>query len=332
MALIWMDGFDHYGTVVANIDPSYTRSACSLSNSAPRTGTTNLVVANSGTVRRNMAANATIIGAAVGFNISELGTDIGPLVFYDGATIQVGLYVNASGGITVYRTSTASVLGSSAPGLVSVGPWYHLEVRLVVDNAAGSVEVRLNGSTVVSLTGVDTQGTANAYVSGVGFATFGVATLNIDDFVLWDTTAGEITDFIGQARVGLVMPDGDTGTNTMVPSTGATSFGVIDEIPPNGDTDYLAAATSGLEANCTLTAPPVDVGDVLGVQAFAVVRKTDAGACSYAVGVNGALGAAVAVDTSYVIVNGVRELNPTGSVVWNAASIAAAVWYAQRTA
>jgi hypothetical protein len=53
------------------------------------------------------------------------------------------------------------LLGRSDP-CVAPGGYHHFEFKTKIDNATGYIEVRVNEVTVLNLTGIDTQNTANA--------------------------------------------------------------------------------------------------------------------------------------------------------------------------
>lgn len=334
MALLWMDGFEHYGTTTANLLKNYGANGSPSIVTTPRTGTYAVsctASANVGLIWYIPGAARQIVGVAAGFRTSLIG-NVRLISFMDATSKQVSVYVNANGGLTVFRGTTS--LGTSTNGLIVINTYYHIEIKTVISNAAGSVEVRLNGVTVINLTGVDTASTTNESCTNISFGALSAGESGVtiwDDIVIWDTNPGQIVDFVGQARVGIMMPDGDTGTNTMSPSSGSSAYAMVDELSPNDDTDYLSATVVDQIATCTVGAPPTDVGLIIGVLSFARGRKTDAGGASVNPGTNGSYGSDKALDTAYVMANNVFEQNPETAANWQPSDLSSAKWTVKRT-
>lgn len=85
---------------------------------------------------------------------------------YNSGTSQFTIYENSDGSIAIRNGNSGTVLGTSATGLISASTWVYIEVQVVIANS-GSAVVRLNGSEVINVTGVDTMGAANANVGRV---------------------------------------------------------------------------------------------------------------------------------------------------------------------
>lgn len=73
------------------------------------------------------------------------------------ATRHVGLRIDPNRAILVQRSSTLQI-ANSANGVVPLNTWCYLEARYVLgDSPNGAVTVKVNGTSVVTLTGSDTK-------------------------------------------------------------------------------------------------------------------------------------------------------------------------------
>jgi hypothetical protein len=101
--------------------------------------------------------------ATVGFafKTSNIVTIVRPLFsFRDGsANDQITLRTETTGALTIL-SGTAVVLGTSAAGLIAAATWNYVEVQTFIHATLGSVVVRVNGTSVITLTGVNTQSVA----------------------------------------------------------------------------------------------------------------------------------------------------------------------------
>src|SRR5690606_31110163 len=159
------------------------------------------------------------------------------------------------------------------PGVVSTDQWYYLEVKFTVHDSTGSFDIRVNGVSVTSGTGVDTKNTSNAYVNQIRIE--GPNATDFDDFYVCDLSGSVANDFIGPLRIETLMPTGDGAAAAWTPSTGSDHYALVDEIGPNGDTDYNVTNSAG---NRDLFTKPAiaSTGQVVGVAVSAYVRKDDA--------------------------------------------------------
>jgi hypothetical protein len=125
-----------------------------------------------------------------------------------------------------------------------------------IADSGGYIEVRVNEVTVLNLTGIDTQNTANAataqFVVGPGWwGADGVkphfGNFDFDDPFAWDDDATDpentVVDFVGDKGAYWLPPVSDTATSEFDITPSAPAYGVLDEVPPSG-TDYLATAAT----------------------------------------------------------------------------------------
>lgn len=360
MTLLFCDGFDHYGTDSGNMtDGAWAEvggNGFSISTTNPRTGThalrfTDTTAAKSNT-RRVLGGAKTTAGLAAVFYFSDLpsSNDVAMIFeFRDAANAsQVSIVLQSTGVIEAKRgsTETGVKLGDSTTPAVTAEAYTHIECQVTIDSINGAVEVRVNGVTVISLTGVNTAATANietsqitiGTVSGTGSST-GISTMDVDDLFCYDDSGSYNNDFIGDRRVLTLFPSADTAIADWSWNTGGSGAATIDEADPNDDTDYLFA-------NPGTSPAPVsefDMDDLIaGVSSISAVvminrmRKTDAGDANVqpalVSGSSESVGTEHVLTEAYKYYHDVVEVDPDTAAPFTASAVDAAKLQVTRTA
>ena len=328
MALLFCDGFDHYATADLAKKWSYISNYALISASYARYGTGGLQTSETGCCITPAVApiDTFIFGMAVYWNsIGTVGVQ-GIVWGEDDATHQVGLAFTTSNRLCVVRGGrTGTVLGTSTKTF-SIGVWYYIEAKIKVHSSTGTVEVRVNGETWLSLTGKNTQATANAQVTKlmVGYNDASNHTCNVDDFYFCDTSGSVNNDFLGDIRVQSIFPTGAGTTTQMTPSAGS-NYTCVDEAAPNGDTDYVSETTAGEKDTYAFGNLTPTSGTIKGVQVLINARKDDAGfrtiAPVYRPVSTDYDGTAQAVSDSYSYLREITEVSPATSAAWTIAEI-----------
>lgn len=162
------------------------------------TSSTHLVVGAA--VRRNSSSNMALVGF--------LSTATG------GPDVRLG-----SNGLLQYYLGAGPV-AVTTDYVVAAGAWFYLELGVVI-GASGSLEIRVNGSTVVSLSGVDTRpggsaSTCNAvqlYMSGGN----PIGSVDYDDFYV---SYGNELKWLGDIRVDALPLTSNSTPQDWVPDSG----------------------------------------------------------------------------------------------------------------
>lgn len=325
MAFIFGDTFDHYATADGLKKWNAFGTGVSIQASSGRRG--GGCMQFSGNTR---FADKTLPGSystlIVGFALDAAAgntTDI--MRFLDGATVHTGLYLTANNAIAAFRGTNATVLGTSANGVVPASGFCYIEVKTTIHDTAGTVDVRVNGASVLSLSGQDTRNGGNASVTGFSFRGI-INTSKIDDLYVCDTSgSAPDNDFLGDVRGDCLFPDGDGNYTQFTCSTGSTHYVLVDESTPN-TTDYNEGSTVGDRDSYTFgNLSALASQTVYAVQVCMAINKDDAGSKSAASfvrsgGTDGD-GASIALGTSQVITTQVFELNPNGSVAWTESTV-----------
>lgn len=337
MSLLWIEGFETFGTTNGNdmvalrgkyvtdgtlgnllVDDGRTAGGkcCKITNGS-RFFTT-----------PDFTASQTVV---IGFGFKCFGTYAGTLsivTLFDGATEHASLQVNASGEFIVRGRGT-TVLATTSGAVISAGTWGYVELKMTIGNAGvGSYELRVNGVTVASDADEDTQNGGNASVNKVRFNAGGSGTsYAFDDIYILNTSGSDNNTFLGSRKVVAVYPSAEGDQIAFSPSTGSDNSALVDENPPNDDTDYVESGTSGHQ-------DLYQVGDVTfsvinGVQINARCKETDANPFSIKLVAKSDVtvdeGSAMNVgSTSYVTKARVLEHDPDTTALWTDSGVDAA--------
>lgn len=328
MALRWLDSFQHYAT--ADIAAKYTSTTGTVGIVAAvgrRGGSTlrapnNTSVASS--VTKTIDAQGTwTVGAALKILRNPAGASaIALIALLDAGTLQVDLRINGDETLSVTRNGT--VLGTTTARF-GIGYYQYLELKVVISDTVGTVEVRIDGTSVLSLSSQDTKNTANATANqirvGTGAAATVTTTLTWGDLYICDGTGGVNDTFLGDIRVDAFLPSGNGNSSQLAGSDGNSTdnYLLADESTPNGDTDYLSSATIGNKDTYAFSDISYTPTAIVGIQTV-LSAKIDSGARSLAACVRSGGtdydGATVALTTSYVFYPEIRQVDPATALAW----------------
>jgi hypothetical protein len=335
MALLFMDSFDHYAT--ADILEKWTTSpnASLLAIGAyGRNSTSGLRMPvgalNSIQMTCLGGVSEVILGIAIKPNVHTGAQATTPIVFGSAGAWECGVCLNAdltlqpftvnSGSYVPGASTNYTLVGTATATALQVGTWAYLEVQMKCDGSTGTCVIRLNGTEVKNLTGLDTlytSATLTRFALGCRAST--EVQLDYDDLVAMDLSGSRNNAFIGDVTVTALYPSGAGTTSGWTPSAGS-NYQNVDEAAPNDDTDYNS--TSTLNAKDTYAMQDCAAGaDIRAVQVLASVRKgaegpgqvklvTRSNSTDYdgtAQGIGG---------TSYSYLRQVLETDPATSAAW----------------
>jgi hypothetical protein len=328
MGLVFVDGFDLYA--------DYTQ----LSRRYARVNSAEIVAGRFGTgkclsIQANNGFNLTrpitetddiCLGfafRALGTGLSGTGTGRDFFRLRNGTNI-VGLFGFDTGGRVKYALSSYnSALVTSDVDVITNGVWNFAELLVHrASGTSGSVEIKVNGVTVASETGVNTgtSGIDNIYLqSGNGTADSSNLIQYDDLYVRDDLTA------LGPSRVDTLRPSADTAQKDWTPSTGSDNYAMVDD-DSYDDTTYVSAATVGDKDLYDFGALAFDPETIHAVQALYTASKDDVTArtvrSTIVSGATTANGATVAPgDTGFTVYTDIYETDPATSAAWDTAGV-----------
>lgn len=220
--------------------------------------------------------NTWIIGAAIRWN--NLHRDTNTIFRLDDSTLNISFslqYYDWYG----LRVNGQSVLETVYDVFQRWNQWYYLELKVVCDNSPnGSYEVKIDGTTVMSGSGVDTSARANGS-DRVVFrgACSGSGDMCMDDIYICDGSGSVNNDFLGPIVVRNISPDADGDDEQWTLSSGADSYALVNETSPaDDDSDYIEDTTTGNRTLFTMGNVPSGMTGIVGVQQWTDCRITDA--------------------------------------------------------
>jgi hypothetical protein len=245
------------------------------------------------------------------------------------AIVSINLLTNGQLQARYLRTgepdNTGTILGTSSNAVIIANAWQHVETKVVISSTIGNVEVRVEGVTVLNLTGLNLGGNniAEFAICGQKNDVFTGNFLYTKDLVIWDGTGSNNNNFLGSVSIIPMTVTSDISLN-WTPSTGTTGWDLIDEAPPN-TTDFISASsTLPAAAVMALSNLPTDITSVRGIVTITRATKTDGGDGNLQVGLkNGAstaLGTNRGITSAYTYWRDVFEVDPVTSAPWTVTS------------
>lgn len=281
MALLWFEGFSSSNSAIyAN---KYPESNVPQSNgSANRTGNHGLDLQQNthtfvvGSSHFSTAADTIFFGFAYrrSHSLSAAGGKI--LEFSDGGVSQVQVHTTTDADEFEIRDGTGALLGTTAGLDLTGNTWVYVEIKLVLNSATGTVDVRKNGATsVLALTNVNTDNAATAQIDRITFSLFNSSyDYDVDDCYLCDNTGADRNTYLGAVHVAESFPTANGNYAQWTPNSN-TNWIQVDEVNYSTN-DYVESSVAGNKD--TYVIPDVPAGSAIyGVQVEAWVNRPNGG-------------------------------------------------------
>jgi hypothetical protein len=311
MSLLWVDGFDHYAasgalaTVVGVVGGAYSAVWATDATIAtmPITGGLGLRMVGSNSdptaaIEKPLPTtygSGTTLGVGSHFILdsaayADAGRGLDVFHFKNGiGTSTVMLCVLQGGQLTIrYDNVVNADSGNSGANVLSLDVVYHIELKVFLHATLGTIEVRVNGATWITMTNQNTLRSTTYTSCGVGQANLSSGqgfSAYWDNFFIWDGAGSINNDFIGECTVLTLFPSADTADADWTLSTGASGFDLINDVPAAGTTRYLEAAAAADLSVFDLTNLPTTNYNIKGVQTVVNAQKTTSGATTIEIGV-----------------------------------------------
>lgn len=284
MTVVWVDGFDLYDGTNALLAHRYADPSTG-SHQTNRTGRftgSKALQMNTGiTVNSRLTVPVTSgdnwsVGVAVNPQGSASLSGItaggdGFIYFMNGSTVIAKLGIKTDGSVVCGRGDfTTNIIGTaSAAGVLTVGNYTFLEVEFTRNATTGVFKVYANGALIITNTGANTGASS---IDNIALQNpSGSDGVTIDD---WYIASG--ATHLGDCRVQTLQPSADTATKQWTASTGTNHAALVDEMPSNGDSDYISDSTVGNKDLFDVADLADSPANIFAVQAVIVARKDDA--------------------------------------------------------
>lgn len=255
MTMILVDGFD----MVDAVDVWTAVNGNSAQTTTKRTGTHGMGMGIGQIMYRALAAAEQDDGVTLGTGVLLGSTNLDAVRVMGhhfsevgGAThISVNVYPPARS-IRIYRDTingSGVLLAESPPNIVTYDAWHYVETQVKIADAGGSVEVRLDGSAVLTYAG-DTRNGGAGIVSAIGIIgnNFSAHNCTFDDvYMLNEQGPAPWNTFLGDTRCYPLYPMGNGFYAMLVGSDGNSvdNWLLVDETGAPVTTDYLQSVTPG---------------------------------------------------------------------------------------
>lgn len=265
----------------------------------------------------------------VGFGFFWDGGDTRDLLhFYSdgGSTLHGRLRNRSSGQIDVLygTTTTTTVIANPLHPFT----WYYAELKMKLSDTVGTVQLKIDGTTVMNLSGVDTKngGTKTTYDRVLLNAS---QTARVDDYYLCNNAGAVNNDFLGDLVVETLLPSGNGNSSVLVGSDGnsVNNYLLVNETNPD-TSSYVGSATSGDKDTYTFADLTHTSGTVLGVQIGTYAAKSDSGSRTFRPvtrsGGTDYPGSDLQLSTTYTTFLEMHETDPATSAAWSISGVNAA--------
>ena len=335
MALLWIDGFDSYGTSVGSA-PSPTgivarKYGVVVNESyfairAGRLSGYSMQLAGWTTSFQTpvLTTNALmVVGLAMKFAAIQDGV---LLSFMDGTTQGVNLQLTSAGELAVYRGG--SLLGTTSGLGLTTGAWYYITLKVLCGGGtSGAYVVYVGTTSVLSSSAANTQAGSHAYHDRFRIENGYNIEATIDDLYCLDSGGSINNDVLGNMRVGTLRPDGAGGNTDWTPDSGS-NYNRVNEAVCGDDSNYVEDSVSGHTDTYTY-GNIAGITDIAGLMVSTDCRETDANSFSLVTvcnpGVTESDDTAQPIgSTSYVTKRRILENNPDTSAPWTPTALNAA--------
>lgn len=291
MSLVYFDGFEGLttATILDKWDFStFAGSFLTILGTGRRGGNCLHNVGSSETCLVHVPIRDTYIAGTAYRPVTPVNNTGTILVFWaSNQTWNIQIRAELDGRITVRRGFNGTQLDITTNPVLVEDDFVYVEAKVLIDNAAGSVEVRVNGSTVINLTVEDTLLSGVEEIASVGVGGANTQGVDHDDFYVLNLDGPPpYNTFLGDVRVDTLFPTGDgahTEIATVFPAFPTTSWDKLDEVPWDDDTSYIESSVANQRSLFNITDLPPVIGGatVYGVQIFTRAKKTLTGNKTY---------------------------------------------------
>ena len=265
-----------------------------------RGGPTNVSATLMGIVDDSLYGDTIIVGYACKITAWTSGGTPDLCLLGVGERLPAGdvdhIRINISAIYNSANTFTMNVIRESSTTLgtaicIPFNQWFYFEAKVKIHDNFGSVEVRVDGTTVFNQANIDTRNAGLGYAQAFNMHTIVANSpadyrFTIDDvYVLTNAGSGPFNDFLGDVSIDYVQPTAND-TVAWTPSAGANWDAVADTqatgVPVT--TDYVSSSTDDQSdlyvlADSAYATP----NNVIGAATYVYADKSDSGSRTVAI-------------------------------------------------
>jgi hypothetical protein len=289
MTLRWIEGFEGFGgigTIPANSDIARKYQTWRVATFgdivtgrggtgtfAWDTVTTGNPFIQTPALNQAGAIDTIIIGFGFKFAVLPGGDTNMMYIITQYQDYDINIQLSSTGEIVVERRGAE--LGRSTTANMTATNWYYIEIKIFLDNSTGTVDVKVDESSVLSLTSQDTLFGPTANVTAVRFYGNNNATYHwvFDDIYICDDSGTINNDFLGICEVLPIFPDAAGDSTQWTPDSGS-NYARVDEAAADDDTSYVESSTV-TNADLYNYGSVSGFATIHGVQINTTLRETD---------------------------------------------------------
>jgi hypothetical protein len=281
MALLWADPCGAFYSTVAQAESGiYSTLAATIVTSGLPSGLTGTAFQNLSTLIFQVPNTSGPYYFGCRYLIpTAIGSAQNIFSFLDGSgQPQITFQTNTNGTIMAKRgTGNGTLLGTSSaltPLIQNVASY--IEFGGTCSATVGTVNVFINGTSVLALTGQNTQGQGGVIIGAVNL--LGAGNTNyVQDIYVADSTGTYNNSFLGEidCTVSRVAGTGTAGLNQYTANGAATVWQSVNAVTPTDSTVYASDATASDRMSSTIT--PVTAPFIAGVIHVSRMEKSDSG-------------------------------------------------------
>ena len=180
--------------------------------------------------------------------------------------------------------SINTTFGNSAAGVIIAATWQQIQIHLVISATVGVLTVKVDGVTVINLTGLNT-GTTNIGQLNIGCDGNGNASKpKYANLWIFNTLGSHSNTWpAGRMKVRPLMPATDGTYTSWTPNSGSVHYNRISEAQSDDNTTYNSTITAGNKDSYGIGALSGSPAQIHGVIITAIARKTDVNSKNYQV-------------------------------------------------
>jgi hypothetical protein len=219
----------------------------------------------------------------VGFHykVDTMSSDNDFIRIREGSITHLAFDTIGGTGLIEANRSTSTILGTTSSGIIA-GTWAFIEIKWTIHNTTGTIDIKIDGTNVLSLSGIDTQNGGTAAWDNIWLMGQNASVDNhYDNFYVLDDLSSGVTgapnnDFLGEVFIEAIFPDGN-GSSSQLTGQDADStnnyLNVDDNPGPDDDSTYNGSATASDEDDYTMGAlSAITVDDIRAIQVSNVCR------------------------------------------------------------
>lgn len=278
MALEYADSFDTYNT--AQLIRRYPTAISSTINTPGVGGIgTHLIVNSTGS--GGFFPNSWAIPITV-HSEYYVGFDLNcPVIPQDFLTVSTAALSSICVFSVLANGTITSSFGNSSTGIIVAGTWYQVQVYLKRHATTGIIIVKVDGVTVINLSGLNT-GTTD--IGNIVLMSKGANSTYYDNLWIFNTLGSHSNTWpTGRMKVQPLLPAADGTYTGWTPNSGANHYSRVNQAQADDDTTYNSTTTSGNKDSYAIGALTGSPAHIHGVIVTIIARKTDVDSKNYQV-------------------------------------------------